>query len=404
MEFLIPPRTARPGDDPIFALHAEAKRRKAAGESVINATVGALLLDDGKLAVLGGVAEAIRSIPTEVSAAYAPIAGNPAFLQGVTQDLLGGREAADWAAIAATPGGTGALRHGIANFLEPQQTLLTTSYYWSPYRTLSDECDRNLSTFNMFGEDGRFDHVDFDARLGKLLDSQGRALVILNSPCHNPTGYSYDPDEWGKIAEVVEGRSKQGPIAVMMDVAYAQYGAQGLDLMLDATLRLAGKALLLFAWSASKAFLQYGLRVGALVAVHPDPEERKRIQNALSYSCRGTWSNCNAGGMAGIARVLTEPDLRARVASERAELKGLLDRRVAKWNELAGKTNLKYPRYDGGFFVTVFTDDPKPVAEKMRAEGVFVVPLNGALRVALCAVPEADLPRLVECMAKHVPA
>ncbi len=55
MEILIPSRTSRPGDDPIFALNAAARARAAAGESIVNATVGALLDDDGKLAVLGGV-------------------------------------------------------------------------------------------------------------------------------------------------------------------------------------------------------------------------------------------------------------------------------------------------------------------------------------------------------------
>jgi len=50
MEFLIPSRTARPSDDPIFALNAEAVAKKKAGEAVINATVGALLDDSCRLA------------------------------------------------------------------------------------------------------------------------------------------------------------------------------------------------------------------------------------------------------------------------------------------------------------------------------------------------------------------
>ena len=41
---------ARPGNDPIFALNAEANRRAAAGESILNSTLGALMTDDGRLA------------------------------------------------------------------------------------------------------------------------------------------------------------------------------------------------------------------------------------------------------------------------------------------------------------------------------------------------------------------
>jgi aromatic-amino-acid transaminase len=158
--------------------------------------------------------------------------------------------------------------------------------------------------------------------------------------------------------------------------------------------------MILITWSASKSFTQYGLRVGALLAIHPDAEQRRRVQNALNYSCRGTWSTCNAGGMAAITRALTDPELRARTDAERAALKALLDRRVAKWNALAPAHKLKYPRYQGGFFITVFCNDAQTAAARLREEGIFVIPLAGGLRVALCSVAERDIPRLIEGIAR----
>ncbi|MCC6556524.1 MAG: aminotransferase class I/II-fold pyridoxal phosphate-dependent enzyme [Polyangiaceae bacterium] len=402
MEFLIPTRATRTGDDPIFALNAEARARAAAGEAIVNATVGALLDDEGRLAVLAGVAQAIKELPAPLGAGYAPIAGTADFHRAVIDDLLGGRTAAGWAVAAATPGGSGALHLALADFLEPHQAALTTSYYWGPYRTIADELDRSLSTFRMFDERGRLDLADLERKLGANVEAQGRALAILNSPCHNPTGYSFDADEWRGVVEVVERAAARAPVTLVLDVAYARYGAATLDHALDHVLGLAGKAMILFAWSASKAFTQYGARVGALVAVHPDEAVRRRIQSALGYSCRGIWSTCNAAGMAAVTRALTDPELRARTEAERAALKALLDRRVATWNELASAAGLRYPRYSGGFFTTVFCDDGPAVAARLKAEGIFVVPLAGALRVALCSVAERDLPRLVEGIARHV--
>jgi aspartate/tyrosine/aromatic aminotransferase len=402
MTFLIPSRAERPGDDPIFALNAEARARARAGESVVNATVGALLDDEGKLAVLGCVADALREVPAEVSAGYAPIAGPPDFLRAVVADLLSDRPEAAWATAVATPGGSGALRMAIANFLEPGQALLTTSFYWGPYKTLADDAERRLETFAMFDERGRLDTADLERQLRRQLGAQGRALLILNSPCHNPTGYSFDDDEWREVVRIVAREAERGPIALVLDVAYARYGATDLGRTIDLVRELAGKALLLFCWSASKSFTGYGQRVGALVALHPDAGERARLANAFAFACRGTWSNCNAGGMAAITRVLTEPELRARVERERAAWKGLLDRRVARWNELAGPAGLRYPRYDGGFFTTVFCAGAPEAAARLKAEGVFVVPQTGALRVALCSVGERDIPRLVEAIARHV--
>lgn len=402
MSFLIPSRETRPGDDPIFALNSEARARAQGGEAVINATVGSLLNDDGTISTLPTVIESLRNVSPSVGAAYAPIAGSADFLRCVVGDLLGDRPEAKMAAAVATPGGSGALRHAIANFLEPGQSLTTTSFYWGPYKTLADESDRGLTTFRMFDESGRLDTDALRASLAKQLAEQRRALVFLNSPCHNPTGYSFDATEWKRVREVVEEQSEHGQIVVCLDIAYARFGAQPLDVMLDEMTKLPPKALLAFAWSASKTFLQYGLRVGALVAIHPDDDERRRIQNALTYSCRGTWSNVGATGMAGIAAVLGNPALKARVDTERAGYVELLARRVARFNELAKGMGLQYPRYDGGFFTTVFTADAMGAAEKLKAKGIFVVPQVGALRLALCSVAERDIGRLVEEVARVI--
>ena len=402
MTFLIPSHAARPGDDPIFALNTEARARSLAGESVVNATVGALLDDEGKLAVLGSVSEALREVPPEVSAGYAPIAGTPAFQKAVIHDLLGDRPEAAWAVAAATPGGSGALRMALGNFLEPGQAALTTSFFWGPYRTLADDADRRIETFPMFDGHGKLDVPGFEHVVRQQIERQGRVLALLNSPCHNPTGYSFDDGEWDAVVAVVAREAARAPIAVVLDVAYARYAATDLGRCIDRVLPLVGKAQLLFTWSASKSFTAYGQRVGALVALEPDAARRASLENAFAYACRGTWSNCNAGGMAAITRLLTEPALKARVERERGGLKALLDRRVARWNALAAPARLRYPRYDGGFFTTVFCDDAPAAALRLKAEGVFVVPQAGALRVALCSVAERDVPRLVDALARAV--
>ena len=134
---LIPSHQGRPADDPIFALNREATQRRQRGESIVNATVGALLDDDGKLAILPTAARAVHEVPPVEWATYAPIAGTPDFLRAVVDDLLAGEPELRRVAIAAaTPGGSGALRHAIGNFLEEGQALLTTNWFWGPYETL----------------------------------------------------------------------------------------------------------------------------------------------------------------------------------------------------------------------------------------------------------------------------
>ena len=213
-------------------------------------------------------------------------------------------------------------------------------------------------------------------------------------------------DEWRVVVDRVAARASDGAITLLVDCAYFLYGAPGRDprAFLAHLRPLLGKALVLFAWSASKSFTQYGLRVGALIACAGDATERAMIESALTYSCRGTWSNCNRGGLAAVTKMIADPETARACTTERAALAERLRTRVDAFNVRARERRLSYPRYEGGFFVTVFHDDALEKAAAMRAQGVYVVPQArpsgaGALRVALCAVPERDIGRLVDALA-----
>lgn len=397
---ILPSRQARPSDDPIFSLHQEALARRAKGESIVNATLGSLMDDDGKLAVLPAVTRAIAEVPPAEWAAYAPISGLPDFVNAVMDDMLGTVPALRETALAvATPGGSGALRNAIGNYIDRGQSILTTSYFWSPYRIICDEIERGVETFNMFTPSGAFDVSAMDQAIGKQVASQGRSLVVLNTPCHNPTGFSLSQDEWRAASEALVAHGKRAPVTVLVDVAYFLYAAGDPRAFLETLVPLLGTVGLTFAWSASKSFTHYGLRVGALIGCVKDDAERAATLAAYNYSCRGTWSNCNRGGLRAVANVLTTPSLKSAADSEREELKAMLQGRVRKFNELAQSAGLNYPRYEGGFFVTTFEKDAKAKAARMRERGVYVVPLQDALRVGICAVTEGELPRLVDALA-----
>ena len=394
---LIPSRQGRSGEDLIFALDREARTRAAGGESIVNATLGALLHDDGSLAVLETAARAVASVEAVDWAAYAPIEGTPAFREAVIADAWGGHaEAIAHSVAVATPGGTGALRHAIATFLEPGQAFLTPDLFWGPYQTLADEQERRLQAVRMFAAR---DALDVEALAGALdaqVRAQGRALLILNDPCHNPSGYSMSADDWAGVRDLLRPCAQRGPVTLLLDNAYAAFGPAGaMDTARETLVGVAEEVLVLMAWSASKSFTHYGLRTGALVALVPDDDERAAVEAALATACRGTWGGCTRGGQVAVARLLQETTLRAAVDAERRELAGLLDTRVEAFNRAAGP-HLRYPHYQGGFFTTVFCADPLAAAARLREDGVYVVPVPGGLRIGLCAVPASDIERMVD--------
>lgn len=404
MSVLIPAALGREGDDPIFTLDSEARRRASAGEPILNATLGVLTRDDGSLAVMPSAARAFDEVPAQLVAGYAPISGTPGFLGAVLSDLLGDGELGSRAVAVSTPGATGAVYQACANFLEAGQAALAPGFHWGPYRVIAEHQGRRVDVFDMFGPDLHFDVAALAAALDRHVRTQGRALLLLNFPCNNPTGYTLDPREWDAVAEVVVEAGRRAPVAVFLDYAYARFGGADARAWVDVAPWLLETSTVLVGWTASKSYTQYGARVGALVALHGDAAVRGRIAAALGYTCRATWSNCNHRGMVAVERLLTDPAAAARADEDRAELVALLGTRVDAFNEAASRAALCHPRYEGGFFVSVFTPDAERTAARMRELGVYVVPMAGAVRVALCSTPAADVPRLVDALAVGVAA
>lgn len=384
------------GDDPVFELHREASARQAAGRRCINATLGVLMDDAGSLAVLPAVSEAMRASSPIDWAPYAGATGTDEFLAAVIDDCLREWPALHANALAiATPGATGALRSALTTFLARDQAFLTSSFHWGTYSIIAQAAQRRLTTFELFDEDRRgFNTADFERGLARLIAEQGRALVVINDPCHNPTGYTMTPRDWAAVAAVLERYSSRAPITVVLDSVYAAFSPVGNSYAMAALEPLIDKLLLTMAWSASKSFTCYGLRVGALVAVRRDRNERQRIQSTLAGHACGTWANCNRGGLAAVARLLTDPQLRVAVERDRGQQIELLRRRSELFMAAASRCELDCPPYGGGFFTTVFVRDPVEVAARLRRRGIYVVPMPRSLRIALSAVRTDDVTEL----------
>ncbi|MBC8515583.1 aminotransferase class I/II-fold pyridoxal phosphate-dependent enzyme [bacterium] len=393
---LIPEASARKGGDIIHTLNAQAKARARKGENILNGTLGSLLDDDGNLAVIQAWERARTTIDPRLMAAYAPIQGHRGFLDGVAKELFGGN--AHKTASVATPGACGGIFLTFKNFLEPGQSALLPHIHWPPYGVLSANAGRGLACFNTF-KGSRFDLEAFREALWGQIASQGRAMPILNFPCNNPTGYSLDKEEWEGVAEILAQASQKGPVALLLDLAYEAYGPEGSRDWVKVIPQM-GETTVVAVWTASKTFTRYGDRVGAVVALPPNPQEKEGMERAFSYTCRGTWSMSGHAGQMLTYKLMTDPVLKAEADRQRERLRDLLFERAELFNGEARRLGLDYPRYDGGFFVMVFCKEPNQVAEKMRKEGVFVVPIEGGVRLGICSVPAVDIPRLVQAVGR----
>jgi aspartate/tyrosine/aromatic aminotransferase len=396
---LIPTRRDFPADDPIFALNAEAQVRKAAGESVLNATVGALLDDSGQLVVLDSVMDLWRELTALEVAPYAPIAGDPAFLTALARRHWPALTSAGSA--CATPGGSGAISLSMRNFLEAGQQVLTTAPFWGPYATMAAENGLGLATVPWPAAGQPLDATAWDEMLRSLLKAQGRVLLLLNDPCHNPSGRSLSASDRQVLAGLLREASTLGPITLLLDFAYLDYTREPASVSAGlndyAALGAGGRVLVGASMSLSKSMTLYGARCGAIAFPWCDDPA---LQAALTQSCRGTWSNCAKAPQALLLRLTKDGKAQARLAAEHRHWSEILTARASALDAALITEGMEALHWTGGFFVCVPVVDPEAVCVQMKQQGVYTVPLPEGLRVGLCGMRAAEAPRLAQTLRR----
>ncbi len=389
--------------DIIFGIAARAKERaeKIGSENIINSTIGSLLDDNGKLITLDTVYNSYKKLPNEKIADYAPPEGIHEFLEAAKKACFMGHEPKCHIRAVATPGGTGGIRHAVYNFTNEGDKILTANWYWAPYKTIATEYERGFDTFNLFNDKKEFDFESYKAKFDELLDAQGRLLIILNTPAHNPTGYTISDEEWDKIIALASDRVADGSkkVIFLCDIAYIDFSRDCCRNFMEKFGGLSENILALFSFSTSKSFTMYGLRNGALLMCSSDEEIAEECYYSCSFSNRASWSNGSRGAMQVVVDIFSDDKLLAEFEKERDGFRKLLaDRGAAFWKS-AKENNLPVTNYKDGFFVSVECKDPKALCERLIEDNLFTVPLQNGIRLALCAISEekcAVAPKLIK--------
>jgi len=397
-----------PKEDKIFAINGRAKARVAelGKQAVANATIGALLDDEGDLIVMQSITDAIATLAPEDYAEYAPIGGLPGFKEAVKQALFGSFKSSRILEVCATPGGTGAIRNAVSNYTRPGDKVLTCDWFWAGYTTIVGELGRSVATFEMFTPEGNFAVDAFAAKAAELMEEQGDLLVILNTPAHNPTGYSLTEADWAGVTAALDELSAKGPVVLLIDAAYIDFAGDEEEYrqFFRQIEELGDGVLPLVAYSASKTLTLYGMRTGALVCMAGSGEVAQEFRSSVEYSSRGSWSNGVRAGQVIMDKVYNDPALMAKVAEERAFFRDMLIRRGKAFERTLREQGIEPVPFDAGFFASVPMPNPDEVAAELEKENIFLIPLAKGIRTSVASVPKdkcALIPaRIKACMEK----
>lgn len=388
-----------PLEDKIFGISRRAKEMIAqkGADQVINATIGSLLNDEGQLVVLSSVVDVVKELEPVDFADYAPIGGIPQFREAVKKAAFGKFQPKTFTQAVSTPGGTGSIRNTIANYSCPGDKVLTSDWHWAPYNTIAGEMGRSIDTYQMFDENGKFNAFSFSQKVKELVKQQGSLVIILNTPAHNPTGYSLTLEDWDKVMDVVKSEAQTADgITLLVDVAYIDFaGDEEVYRQFLPKLETVPKNVLpIIAYSLSKTYTLYGTRCGAMICMAQTQEIADEFKRVCEFSSRGSWSNSAKLAQVILSKIYNDEALLNKINEERAMYRDMLICRGKAFEEEAAKVGLEIVPFDAGFFVSIPCDQPDAISKKLEAEGLFIVPLAKGLRVSVASISETACRRI----------
>lgn len=388
-----------PQEDKIFGISNRAKAMIAekGADKVINATIGSLLNDEGNLVVLSSVDKVFKHLSPRDYADYAPIGGIQPFREAVQKAAFGSHQPEGFIEAVATPGGTGSLRNVISNYSDGGDRILTSDWHWAPYNTIAGEIGRSIDTFEFFNDKRKFNVESFAEKVKELLGVQESLVIILNTPAHNPTGYSLTLEDWDNVIEVLCDASNCGKaIALVIDAAYIDFAGDEEEYrrFLPKLEKLPENVISIMAYSLSKTYTLYGTRCGAMICIAKTREIADEFKRVCEYSSRGSWSNSAKVAQVILSRIYGDRELLENVNSERAYYREMLSKRGRAFTEAAEEAGLEIVPFDAGFFISIPCDNPDEISARLEKEGLFIVPLAKGLRVSVASISEEKCRKL----------
>ncbi|MCE3051511.1 Aspartate aminotransferase, cytoplasmic [Datura stramonium] len=325
--------------DPILGV-SEAFKADT-NELKLNLGVGAYRTEDLQPYVLNVVKKAENlMLERGENKEYLPIEGLAAFNK-VTAELLFGADnpVLQQQRVATIQGlsGTGSLRIAAALIERyfPGSKVLISSPTWGNHKNIFNDARVPWSEYRYY--DPKTVGLDFAGMIEDIKAAPEGSFILLHGCAHNPTGIDPTPEQWEKIADVIQEKNQ----IPFFDVAYQGFASGSLDEDASSVRLFAARGMeLLVAQSYSKNLGLYGERIGAINVLCSSADSAIRVKSQLKRLARPMYSNPPIHGARIVANVVGIPELFSEWKEEMEMMAGRIKSvRQKLYDSLSSKDN-----------------------------------------------------------------
>ena len=335
----------------------------------------------------------------ETTKSYTGLAGDPAFCTALRDLVLGPAVPAERVAVAATPGGTGAVHQALELVQRnaPEARVHVPVPTWPNHLSILRHIGLATTPYRYF--EAATGAVDIGGMMADLGRVRAGDVVLLHGCCHNPTGANLARADWRALAGLL---AERGALA-LVDIAYQGFG-DGLEADAAGLRHLAATLPeVLVAASCSKNFGIYRERTGVVMAIAPDAATAALAQGTLAHLNRQNYSFPPDHGARLVTMILADPALRADWQDElegmRTTMLGNRERLAAALRAETGSDRFGFLAGHRGMFSLIGATEAQ--VARMREEHAVYLVGDGRLNVA--GLNEANIPTVARAIAACCP-
>lgn len=293
------------------------------------------------------------------------------------------------------PGGCGALFQGVSLMRRTgTKRVWVSKPTWPNHPNVVKSLGLEVKEYD-YAVDGELSPDGILKSLEQVAPGDG---IIIQGPCHNPTGIDLPVEFWTALGKL----AREKRFTALLDVAYHGF-ADSLDqdmLGVRAFMDAAGEAMI--AYSCSKNFGLYRERTGCFLVLGETPEGIAAATTHVADNGRATWSMPPAHGAGIVATILGDAALRseweAELTAMRTRMKSLRTAFSDALVAATGSNALASLKAQNGMF-SQLPVTPSQAAELREKHGVYM-PASGRINIA--GLHPDQIPRLAEILAPYL--
>lgn len=372
-----------------------SKKLKEDKLTKINAFLGVYYDEKGKLGTLKEINSTLKRNINLNTNTYDEILGSAKFNELLKKWIFKSNNAN--AVSGYTMGCTGALSFCFNSYCR-NKYLLVPSLRWSNYDIIAQEKEVNLIEYNLINNKKEFDIDDLINKINHLYLNNTQINILINDPCHNPSGYSLSEDEWKKIINYLNKLIVKEKINLIIDIAYLHFSnSKLLEILFE---EINDKINCIFCYSFSKSFSLYGYRGGGCLLLSKDKNEREKFKEKLGDFSRSSWASSNHLMSDSFCEYIIKYP--KKIIKNYKKVNTILKERAEILIRKCKENSIDFYPYKEGFFIFLICKNPVTVSKRLLKEHIYVMPYENGIRISLASIKKKDIVELIEKMSNFI--